>query len=54
MSWLIDPDDRPTRAEAEADERGWEYSECPECGETAVDPDGVCHAHGPDEGDSDE
>jgi hypothetical protein len=39
-----DRDRWPTRAEAEADERGWEPTECPDCGEVAVDPDGVCQA----------
>jgi len=37
-------DDMPTRAEAEADAREWAYTECPDCGEIAVDPGGYCHA----------
>jgi len=46
---FIDPDDMPTRAQAEADERGWDYTECPDCGEIAIDPDGHCNLCGYDE-----
>jgi len=42
---MIFHDNMPTLAECERDERGWDYTECPDCGEAAVDPNGTCHAH---------
>ena len=54
---FIHPWDIPTRAEAEADERGWDYTECLDCGEIAIDPSRTCRACGyalPDAGELDQ